>query len=183
MRATYVVLTQRLVTYLEHEDPRVERQPHPGRLVHGGGGSAAEHTAAAAAAALTLAAARHRRQLDLEHARLVQQALTLEPGPPHRVGACELTPPAAGVGGAEDIGRALQEVEGALDGGHAGETGGACTVGLPAVVGSRVVHLAESGGFEQRGAIGLSACRQCDQPPHRGERCILWVARLSTTDC
>ena len=138
MGATYVVLTQRLVTYLEHEDPRVERQPHPGRLVHGGGGRAAEHTAAAAAAALTLAAARHRRQLDLEHARLVQQALTLEPGPPHRVGARELAPPAAGGGGAlEHVGWALQEVEGDLDGGHAGEAGGArqlTTVGLPAVV-------------------------------------------------
>jgi hypothetical protein len=30
--------------------------------------------------------------------------------------------------------------------------------------------------------VGLSACRQCDQPPHRGERCTLWVARLSM-DC
>ena len=108
--------------YLEREDPRVERQPHPGRLVlhqRRGGGRLGGGSGGSSPG--LPAPHRHRRQRDLEQPRLLHQLLAPEPGPPHRVGARELAPPAAGGGGAEDVGRGRQEVEDALDGGEAGE--------------------------------------------------------------
>ena len=103
----------RSTPYLQREHLRVERQAHAGQLVAFRCSSGA---VAAAASFSTTTLHRHQRQRDLERARLLHQALTLEPGAPHRVGARELAPPGAGGGGAEDVGRAVEEVEDALDG-------------------------------------------------------------------
>ena len=128
-----------LYPYLQREHLRVERQAHTGQLVAFRGGAATAAAAASSFSATTLN--RHQRQRDLERARLLHQALALEPGAPHRVGARELAPPAAGGGGAEDAGRVWQEVEDALDGGEAGEAHVAL---LPVLVEEAPLHLLDA---------------------------------------
>ena len=136
--------------YLEREDPSVERQTHPGQLVPhhrgrggGGGGPALP--------------ARHRRQRDLEQARLLQQLLAPEPGPPHRVGARERAPPARRGRGAEDLGGAVEEVEDVLDGGHAGEGAGAVAAAAVAVAGGA----AAAADALAHGRLGCGASCRC----------------------
>ena len=105
---------------------------------------------------------RHRRQRHLEQARLLQQLLAPEPGPPHRVGARERAPSAAGGGGAEDVGRAVEEVEDVLDGGHAGEGraggGGAAVAAAAAATSDALAH----------GRLGRGASFFLERPRRNG---------------
>ena len=125
--------------YLQHEDLRVERQPHPCQLLvlllgvaGAAAGAAAATTITTATTTSTTFACRRRRQRHLEHARLLHHALAPRLHAPHRVGCCELVPAAARGGGAEDVGRAVEEVEDALHDGHADE-GAGCLGGLALV--------------------------------------------------